>query len=258
MPLGSANFSFANDATRIAQSFVPNMVQMERMQTSIEYEKNVSMLSRMWNAFVEWDRNLSGSGSYTNWNGNGLIQFYRSGGPSFGQAIHVKGRPRLIDINTMPGFMGVAGRGGRGRYIGRTNGATVANDLLGATGLGAKSFQAGHNSNLLDIAIEAVKGNVGVVDRPVAKAVTDASLESKVEAGNKQLTKINIIDSVAVSLYTLLKKSEAGIAYPDSEGLFPPHDSVWHVRIFSEGDLESEYFTGDRDTISGGYHYDRR
>ena len=81
----------------------------------------------------------------------------------------------------MPGFMGLAGRGDRSRYIGRTNGATVANDLLGAAGMGVKSFLVGHDTKLLDVAIDAVKGNVGADNKPVEGIATSESVQAVTE-----------------------------------------------------------------------------
>lgn len=182
-------FSFANDATRVAQPFIPDMTELERLQTDIEYERHMSMLSRMWNKFAEWDRNLEGPGSDTNWNGDGLFQYYNPAGGGNGQAIHAKGRPRLVDVRTLPFQKGVSRGFGRGRigYIGRNNNSSVAKDLLGAAGMGAKSFGIGHSSKLLDVAIEAVKGNVGVANKPELGISDYTQMEHRAHTTRNQL-----------------------------------------------------------------------
>lgn len=257
-------FSFANDATRVAQSFIPNMAQMERLQTGIEYEQHISMLSRMLSTLARWDRNLSGSGSYTNWNGDGLFQFYNPAGGGFGAGIHVNGRPRLLDVRTLPFQMGVSGGFGRGRigYIGRNNSSSVAKDLLKAAGMGARVLQFGENTGLLDFAIDAVKGNTGVANKPVAKTVTDASLESRIEytsaqlMSNKDIPEPEVITEVSV--FTLFKKDSLSFAYRNPDGSRPPHDTTWVTRKYVDGKKILEYITSDRDTISGAYNYDNR
>ncbi|NLX72259.1 MAG: hypothetical protein GXY94_03015 [Bacteroidales bacterium] len=239
-------FSFANDATRVVQPFIPDMTELERLQTSIEYEQHVSMLSRMLSTLARWDRNLSGSGSYTNWNGDGLFQFYNPAGGGFGAGIHVNGRPRLLDVRTLPFQMGVSGGVGRGRigYIGRNNSSSVAKDLLGAADMGAKSFQIGHESILMDIAIEAVKGNTGTANKPVVKTVTDASLESRVESTSAQLmsnkeapVQEERIDTSLVFFLRVLKSDSTVIALPDKEGNYPPIDTIKYFDIIENGEV---------------------
>lgn len=85
------------------------------MQVAIEYEQNLSFLNRVGTFFRELDNNLSGNGSYTDWDVSGGWQIYKPDGGGFGAAIHGKGNPELVDVNTIPFQLGVSGglRGNR-------------------------------------------------------------------------------------------------------------------------------------------------
>ena len=74
--------------------------------------------------------------------------------------------------------MGV-GRGFSGK--GKINTIRFIKDLLGAAGLGANAFKNGHDTKLIDIAVEAVKGNAGADNKSGVEVENSKELKSQTE-----------------------------------------------------------------------------
>jgi hypothetical protein len=240
-----ANYAFVN----IAQSFIPNLAQTQQLQTGIEYERNISWLNKI----SGWLRRMDsmGNGSYTNWNGDNLFQFYNPGGGGFGSGIHVSGRPTLVDVNTLPFRMGVSGGFGRvGRLNGRPYIRRVGSNTAVSFGLDVSKIVQNASSGFdvgsqLAGAIESVVGKGGADSRPVVTITTSESVQAvtkqvsaSVMSQKDVLSEDNRIDTILIFFERRASSDNSKILYMDENGLYPePIDTLEMFDIYKNGVL---------------------